>query len=187
LEKQPTAFILPGPGAGLSLRPRLAGVSGAPLAVWPVRQPGIIHHSRFIHMKKLIGVFTLLLTSALGMAQAKLEEKPPASPVVNAFDIMQSNAAQNTNYGVFMRIPSISSGVYTLKKGATDEQTPHTKDEIYYVVKGKAKILIGKASYEVKEGSLVFVEAYKEHKFYDITEDLGVVVVFSAEQPAPSR
>lgn len=138
-------------------------------------------------MKKLIGAAALLLTSSLGMAQAKPEEKPPAARVVNAFDIMESNAAQNTNYGVFMRIPSISSGVYTLKKGATDGQSPHTKDEIYYVVKGKAKILIGKESYEVKEGSLVFVEAYKEHKFYDITEDLAVVVVFSAEQPAPSK
>jgi mannose-6-phosphate isomerase-like protein (cupin superfamily) len=138
-------------------------------------------------MKKLIGLLTLLLAGSAGMAQTKLEEKLPAQRVVNAFDIMQRNAAQNTNYGVFMRIPSISSGVYTLKKGATDEQTPHTKDEIYYVVKGKAKIQIGKESYEVKEGSLVFVEAYKEHKFYDITEDLGVVVVFSAEQPAPPK
>ncbi len=96
---------------------------------------------------------------------------------------MKQNAAQNTNYGVFMRIPSISSGVYTLKKGESDEQTPHTKDEIYYVVKGKAKIKIGEETHDVKEGSLVFVEAYKEHKFFDITEDLAVVVVFSAEQP----
>lgn len=138
-------------------------------------------------MKKLIGVIALLLASSPAMAQAKPEEKRPAQPVVNAFDIMQSNAAQNTSYGAFMRIPSISSGVYTLKKGATDGQTPHTKDEIYYVVKGKAKILIGKESYDVKEGSMVFVEAYKPHKFYDITEDLGVVVVFSAEQPAPAN
>ncbi len=138
-------------------------------------------------MKKLIGLLTLLLTSSVALAQTKPEEKLPAPRVVNAFDIMQSNAAQNKSYGVFMRIPSISSGVYTLKKGATDEQTPHTKDEIYYVVKGKAKIRIGKESYEVKEGSMVFVEAYKEHQFYDITEDLGVVVVFSAEQPAPSK
>jgi mannose-6-phosphate isomerase-like protein (cupin superfamily) len=138
-------------------------------------------------MRKLIGLLTLLFTGASAMAQTKSEEKLPDQRVVNAFDIMQSNAAQNKNYGVFMRIPSISSGVYTLNKGATDEQTPHTKDEIYYVVKGKAKILIGKESYEVKEGSLVFVEAYKEHKFYDITEDLGVVVVFSAEQPASPK
>lgn len=138
-------------------------------------------------MKKLIGVISFLLAGSPAMAQAKPEEKRPAQPVVNAFDIMQRNAAQNTSYGVFMRIPSISSGVYTLKKGATDEQTPHTKDEIYYVVKGKAKIRIGKESYDVKEGSLVFVEAYKAHTFYDIAEDLAVVVVFSAEQPAPSK
>jgi quercetin dioxygenase-like cupin family protein len=88
---------------------------------------------------------------------------------------------------VFVRIPSISAGVYTLKKGATDGQTPHTKDEIYYIIKGKAKLAVGAETYDVKEGSLVFVEAHKEHHFFDITEDLAVVVVFSAEQKAPEK
>jgi hypothetical protein len=31
------------------------------------------------------------------------------------------------------------------------------------------------------------VEAHKEHHFFDITEDLAVVVVFSAEQKAPEK
>jgi mannose-6-phosphate isomerase-like protein (cupin superfamily) len=65
-----------------------------------------------------------------------------------------------------MRIPSMSSGVYTLHKGENDGQAPHTKDEIYYIIKGKAKIMVGKENYEVKEGSIVFVEAYKEHRFF---------------------
>jgi mannose-6-phosphate isomerase-like protein (cupin superfamily) len=121
------------------------------------------------------------------MAQTTLEEKTPVKRVDNVFDIMKRNASQKTSYGVFMRIPSISSGVYTLKKGETDGQSPHTKDEIYYIVKGKAKLSVGTEIYDVKEGSLVFVEAYKEHKFFDITEDIAVLVVFSAEQPAPEK
>jgi mannose-6-phosphate isomerase-like protein (cupin superfamily) len=121
------------------------------------------------------------------MAQSTLEEKPPVNRVDNVYDIMKRNASQKTSYSVFMRIPSISSGVYTLKKGETDGQSPHTKDEIYYIVKGKAKLSVGTETYDVKEGSLVFVEAYKEHKFYDITEDIAVLVVFSAEQPAPEK
>ena len=80
-----------------------------------------------------------------------------------------------------MRIPSISSGVYTWKEGSPDGQTQHTKDEIYYIIKGKARIAVGTQTYDVKEGSLVFVEAHIEHHFFDITEDLAVVV-FSAEQ-----
>lgn len=138
-------------------------------------------------MKNSFGLVLLLCICSSVMAQSSQEEKLPVKRVDNVFDIMKSNAAQNTNYGVFMRIPSISSGVYTLKKGETDGQNPHTKDEIYYVFKGKAKISIDNESYEVQEGSLIFVEAYKEHKFYDITEDLSVVVVFSAEQPAPQK
>ncbi len=94
-------------------------------------------------MKNFIGVALLLSISSMCSAQSKLEEMPPVKRVDNAFDIMKRNADQNTNYGVFMRIPSISSGVYTLKKGENDGQSPHTKDEIYYIVKGKAKILIG--------------------------------------------
>jgi mannose-6-phosphate isomerase-like protein (cupin superfamily) len=86
-----------------------------------------------------------------------------------------------------MRIPSLSSGVYTLHKGEKEGQAPHTKDEIYYILKGKAKIMVGKENYEVQEGSIVFVEAYKEHRFSDITEDLAVLVVFSAEQPDPNK
>ncbi len=137
-------------------------------------------------MKRTVTII-LLLISFTSKAQAKLEEKPPVKRVANAFDIIKQTEAKKENYGVFMRIPSISSGVYSLKKGATDEQTPHTKDEIYYIIKGKAKIAVGTETYDVKEGSLVFVEAYKEHKFYDITEDLAVVVVFSAEQKAPEK
>jgi mannose-6-phosphate isomerase-like protein (cupin superfamily) len=128
----------------------------------------------------------LLLFLIEGKAQSKLEEVRPSQRVINAFDLAKENAQQNRNYGVFMRMPSMSSGVYTLKKGAKDEQVPHTRDETYYIISGKAKIKVGKESYLVTSGSLVFVEAYKEHRFYDIDEDLTIVVVFGAEQTRPA-
>jgi mannose-6-phosphate isomerase-like protein (cupin superfamily) len=133
-------------------------------------------------MKTLITTIILLAIISVSFAQSKLEEKDPIKRVDNAFDIIKRSEAQNTNYGVFMRMPSISSGVYTLKKGQADGQNPHTRDEIYYVMKGKSKISIGSETFDVKEGALIFVEAYKEHKFFDITEDLAIVVFFSAEQ-----
>jgi mannose-6-phosphate isomerase-like protein (cupin superfamily) len=129
----------------------------------------------------------LLFISLMSFAQSKLEEKPPVKRVVNAFDIIKETEAKKEKYGVFMRTPSISSGVYSIKKGENDDQTPHTKDEIYYIIKGKAKILVGAETYEVKKGSLVFVEAFKDHKFFDITSDLSVLVVFSAEQQKPKN
>jgi mannose-6-phosphate isomerase-like protein (cupin superfamily) len=136
-------------------------------------------------MKKICLPLLLLVVCQVGFAQSKPEEKVPEKRVSNAFDIIKENEKTNSSYGVFMRNPSISSGVYTLKKGATDEQHPHSRDEIYYIIKGKAKIKVGTENYDVTEGSLVFVEAFKEHRFFDITEDLAVVVFFSAEQGAP--
>jgi hypothetical protein len=60
------------------------------------------------------GLLPLLLFVCLcGNAQSKQEAVRPVKRVVNAYDIMSENEAQNRSYGVFMRIPSISSGVYT--------------------------------------------------------------------------
>ena len=42
------------------------------------------------------------------------------------------------SYLEFLRAPAISAGIYTLPAGATDPQKPHTEDEIYYVISGKA-------------------------------------------------
>ena len=43
-------------------------------------------------------------------------------------------------YLEFLRVPDMSLGLYELPKGGTDPQSPHTEDEVYYVVSGKAKI-----------------------------------------------
>ena len=56
---------------------------------------------------------------------------------------------------------------------------PHTEDEIYYVVSGKARIKVGDEDREVKPGSTVFVGTGVDHRFYDITETLTVLVVFA--------
>ena len=34
----------------------------------------------------------------------------------------------------FLRVPSLSMGLYRLKAGQADEQQPHTEDEAYLVV-----------------------------------------------------
>jgi mannose-6-phosphate isomerase-like protein (cupin superfamily) len=47
-------------------------------------------------------------------------------------------------YHEFLRVPAMSAGMYVLGAGATDRQSPHTEDEIYYVVRGKGKVRIGR-------------------------------------------
>ena len=82
-------------------------------------------------------------------------------------------------YREFLRVPSMSAGVYVLPAGAIDAQMPHHEDEVYYVIRGRARFTAGSEDHEVSAGSVIFVAAEVGHRFYDIAEDLAVLVIFS--------
>jgi mannose-6-phosphate isomerase-like protein (cupin superfamily) len=82
-------------------------------------------------------------------------------------------------YLEFLRVPAMSAGVYVLAKGAIDPQKPHHEDELYYVVRGRARMRIESDDSDVHAGSVIFVEAEVEHSFYDIDEELEVLVFFA--------
>lgn len=88
--------------------------------------------------------------------------------------------AQNGQlYREFLRIPAMSSGLYVLSPGSIDPQVPHHQDELYYVLRGRGRFRAGDEDTEVTAGSLLFVAAEVQHKFYDITEELAVLVFFA--------
>jgi mannose-6-phosphate isomerase-like protein (cupin superfamily) len=98
-------------------------------------------------------------------------------------DLTPQRAGKSKPYLEFLRVPAMSAGVYVLAKGSTDPQTPHREDEMYYVVRGRARMQIGSDHAEVRPGSVIFVEAELEHRFYDVQEELEVLVFFApAEQ-----
>jgi mannose-6-phosphate isomerase-like protein (cupin superfamily) len=98
-------------------------------------------------------------------------------------DLSRQRAGGNKLYLEFLRVPALSVGVYVLPKGGTDPQKPHHEDELYYVIRGRARMQIGSDHAEVRAGSVIFVEAELEHRFYDIQEELEVLVFFApAEQ-----
>ncbi|MGA9417087.1 MAG: cupin domain-containing protein [Terriglobales bacterium] len=98
-------------------------------------------------------------------------------------DLNHQRGEKNRLYLEFLRVPAMSAGVYVLPKGGTDPQKPHHEDEMYYVVRGRARMQIGSEHAEVRSGSVIFVEADVEHRFYDIQEELEVLVFFApAEQ-----
>jgi mannose-6-phosphate isomerase-like protein (cupin superfamily) len=82
-------------------------------------------------------------------------------------------------YLEFLRVPAMSAGLYVLPAGAIDPQHPHSEDELYYVVNGRARMTVGAEERAVMAGSVIFVEANQEHRFYDILEDLAVLVFFA--------
>ena len=98
-------------------------------------------------------------------------------------ELTRLRAQQGKRYLEFLRVPAMSAGVYVLPAGGTDPQKPHREDEMYYVVRGRARMKIGSEDAEVSAGSVIFVEAEAEHRFHDIQEELEVLVFFApAEQ-----
>ncbi len=82
-------------------------------------------------------------------------------------------------YLEFLKVPDLSMGLYVLPAGSTDPQSPHTEDEIYYVVSGRAKILVAEESRDVQAGSIVYVEKNVAHRFHSIEEELTLLVFFA--------
>ena len=82
-------------------------------------------------------------------------------------------------YQEFLRVPALSAGVYVLSAGGTDPQKPHNEDEVYCVVRGHAKMRVGSEEKVVKSGSVIFVAAQIEHCFFDVSEELEVLVFFA--------
>jgi quercetin dioxygenase-like cupin family protein len=81
--------------------------------------------------------------------------------------------------GGVLRSDRLSVGVYVLAAGASDPQHPHEQDEVYYVVRGRARFQVDGGEHHVEPGSLLFVRAGAGHRFHDIHEEL-VLIVFWA-------
>ena len=94
-------------------------------------------------------------------------------------EIEEHRAESGKLYREFIRVPAMSAGLYVLPAGAVDHQKPHREDEIYYVLRGRARFRAGMEDREVSGGDVIFVAAEVGHRFYDIAEELAVLVVFA--------
>jgi mannose-6-phosphate isomerase-like protein (cupin superfamily) len=94
-------------------------------------------------------------------------------------EIDQERVQSGKLYKEFLRVPAMSAGLYVLPAGSTDPQQPHHEDEMYYVVRGRARFKARTQDREVSAGNVIFVAAEVEHRFYDVTEELAVLVMFA--------
>jgi quercetin dioxygenase-like cupin family protein len=97
----------------------------------------------------------------------------------NVAEIDRQRAESGKLYREFLRVPAMSAGLYGLPVGAADPQRPHQQDEMYYVIRGRARFRADQQDQEVRAGSVLFVAAEVEHHFYDIVEELAVLVLFA--------
>jgi len=66
--------------------------------------------------------------------------------------------------------------LYTPKED--DPQKPHTRDEIYFVVRGTGLFFDGTARRPVEPGSFIFVPSGATHRFESFSSDFAVWVAF---------
>jgi len=89
-------------------------------------------------------------------------------------------------YLEFLRVPNLSCGIYTLPAGSKDLQGPHDEDEVYYVLSGKARLRVDEHEQQVSAGSILYVGATSEHSFFEIEEDITLLVFFASGGPSSS-
>ena len=93
--------------------------------------------------------------------------------------LISQRADLNKLYLEFLQVPNLSMGLYVLPADGTDPQSPHTEDEVYYVVSGKARIKVADEDGPVEAGSIVYVAKNVEHRFHSIEAELTVLVFFA--------
>jgi len=101
---------------------------------------------------------------------------------MEAFELGEIGAEQTARgklYFEFLRVPSLSMGLYVLPRDGTDPQSSHTEDEVYYIVSGQAVITMGDEERPVEAGSIVYVAANVPHHFHSIRQELRVLVFFA--------
>jgi mannose-6-phosphate isomerase-like protein (cupin superfamily) len=104
------------------------------------------------------------------------------------FDLAEIKAklkGKPVEYLEFLNVSALNCGVYFLAAGSTDMQSPHDDDEVYLVLSGKARMRLEGTERSVGPGSLLYVSATTEHSFFEIEEDMTLLVMFANSQASP--
>ena len=104
-------------------------------------------------------------------------------PIVEGAGRFTAGSA-GVDYAEQFRNAELSVGTYSLARGAIDAQSPHTEDEVYVVVSGRASFRDEHGTIAIGPGDTIFVPAGMPHRFLDIEEDLTLVVVFAPPEGA---
>ena len=99
-------------------------------------------------------------------------------------DLLKRKQGMAPPYFEFLRVPALSCGLYQLKAGAKDLQGPHDEDEVYLVLSGRGRLRVNGSEQQVQRGSLLYVRATSAHSFFEIEEDMTLLVFFASGGPS---
>jgi mannose-6-phosphate isomerase-like protein (cupin superfamily) len=78
-------------------------------------------------------------------------------------------------------VEAFSHGTLTVELYApvgTDPQSPHDRDEVYFVISGAGDFVVAGQRSRFAAGDALFVTAHVEHRFENFTSDFSTWVVF---------
>src|SRR5207247_10579728 len=101
-------------------------------------------------------------------------------------EIEQQRLLTGKRYFEFLRVPALSAGLYVLPTGGADPQSPHKQDEMYYVIRGGARMRVASEDQEVRAGSSISVAAEVENSVDEIDDELVVLLFFVATERTSS-
>ncbi len=100
--------------------------------------------------------------------------KPYHHTFQHAMSLMPGPAKDQ--YDVLMRHGTLEVGIYAPR--GIDDQTPHSRDEVYVVMKGTGEFQNGPDRVPFGPGDVLFVPARQEHRFEKFSEDFAAWVFF---------
>ena len=110
----------------------------------------------------------------------------PDWKVFDADERVKTQRESGLPYHEFLRVPALSCGIYSLPAGSKDLQGPHDEDEVYYVLSGRGRVRVGDQERAVEAGSILYVRATSAHSFFEIEEDITLLVFFASGGPSGS-
>lgn len=129
-------------------------------------------------MKYLTTTLLVLLLLPLSLRAQETPSKDMNSAFFSIGQLEQELESTGRPWLPFLQGENVLAGLYYLKAGAEDRQQPHDTDEIYYVLSGSSMFEAGGEKKAIKAGDILFVKAEIDHRFYDIQEDLKLLVFF---------
>lgn len=99
-------------------------------------------------------------------------------------ELVAKSEQRGSPYLEFLRVPQLSCGIYRLVRSGRDNQSAHDEDEVYFVLKGRGKIVQGGKPTQIQPGSILYVPADTPHEFVEIEEDLSLLVFFGSGGPS---
>ena len=100
--------------------------------------------------------------------------------VIPLADVKKRLKGKEVEYLEFLRVRTLSCGLYRVSAGSKDLQGKHDEDEIYFVIEGRGRLRVNEDVRIVEPGSILYVRADARHSFVEIEEDMTLLVVFAA-------